>query len=153
MANKEYRDSLISFKIDNDLSAQIYALREQRGLTQEELGALARMAQPRIAKLEASCEGVSSATLKRLASAFDVGLVIRFAPHSECVADSVRVSVDRSIPAFPDDLAPAESFHVVIKPITDGPYLRRTNLGASRQLLRSPISSSNRSFVTEHARG
>lgn len=109
MTNKDYRDNYVSSKIDTDLAAQIYSLRDQRGLTQIELGDLADMKQPRIAKMEASCEGVSLTTLKRLASAFDVGLSVRFVSFSELAGQSGRENLDRAIPTFPLDRPAIES--------------------------------------------
>lgn len=105
LSDKSYRDSFLSFKIDSDVAAQIYAMREQRSLTQDELGKRAGMAQSRIAKLEGSCEGVSVNTLKRLAVAFDTALVIKFAPFSEFIREEAD-PLDKSIPSFSDDHAP-----------------------------------------------
>lgn len=108
-ADKDYRDQFVASKIDADLSAQLYALREQHGLTQEELGHRAKMAQSRIAKLEGSCEGVSLSTLKRLASAFDVALVVRFVPFSEFLSQALNENIDRQILAFANDNVPFET--------------------------------------------
>lgn len=112
LSNKDYRDAFMSAKIDADLAGQIYALREQQSLTQEELGHRALMAQSRIAKLEGSCEGVSVATLKRLAAAFDVGLQIKFVPFSDIITSSVRDNLDRPVPSYTNDRTPADGFQI-----------------------------------------
>jgi len=108
LADKESRDEYIAARIDNDLAQQIFSLREQRHWTQGELAVRCGQgnSQGRISKLESSCEGVSVSTLKKLASAFDVGLSIKFVPFSEVVGDIVSERLDRIIPAFPDDRIP-----------------------------------------------
>ena len=106
LSDKDYRDAFVSAKIDSDLSAQIYALREQRSLTQQELGSLAGMAQSRIAKLEGSCDGASLKTLKRLASACDVGLSVRFVSFNELVGQSLKENLDRPLADFSSDHPP-----------------------------------------------
>lgn len=106
LKKKSYRAAYTSAKIDSDLAAQIYALRDHRGWTQADLANQADMAQPRIAKLESSCDGVTTATLKRIAAAFDVSLEIRFVPFSQSVAESVQNRIDRPIPAFESDISP-----------------------------------------------
>jgi transcriptional regulator with XRE-family HTH domain len=122
-------------KIDSDLSAQIYALREQRSLTQEDLGRRANMAQSRIAKLESSCEGVSLATLKRLASACDVALSVRFVSHRELVRQAVRENLDDPIPTFPDDIPPVDEFNVNIRLPTTRRHFDSPNVRTSRSRL------------------
>ena len=93
LSNKEYRDIFVSEQINTGLAFQIKALREQRGWSQTELGQRAGMAQSRISVMEdANYSRFSLNTLKRLASAFDVGLVVRFAPYSELVTNFVSLS-------------------------------------------------------------
>lgn len=88
LSNKAYRDVFVSEQINTGLAFQIRALRDQRGWSQGELGTRAEMAQPRISVMEdANYARFSLNTLKRLASAFDVGLVVRFAPFSELVGN------------------------------------------------------------------
>jgi HTH-type transcriptional regulator / antitoxin HipB len=103
LKNRNYRRDFTSAKVDSDLAAQIYALREQRGWTQSDLAREAEMAQPRIARLESSCDGVSTSTLKRLAAAFDVALQIRFVPFSQMASDSTQNRVDKAVPPFDSD--------------------------------------------------
>src|SRR5271170_2093637 len=78
LSNKEYRDIFVSEQINTGLAFQIKALREQREMSQGELGNLAGMAQSRISLMEnANYAKFNLKTLERLASAFDVGLVVR----------------------------------------------------------------------------
>jgi transcriptional regulator with XRE-family HTH domain len=84
MRNKEYRDSFVAANISNTISAQIHNMRESRKWTQTELATRCDMRQPRISALEdPECENVEIATLRRVASAFDVALLVRFVPFSE----------------------------------------------------------------------
>src|SRR6266849_841181 len=86
LSNKTYRDVFVSEQINTGLAFQIRALREQRDWSQAELGEKAEMAQSRISVMEdANYARFSLNTLNRLASAFDCGLVVRFAPFSELV--------------------------------------------------------------------
>ncbi len=83
----EYRHEFVSANIDTGLAFQIRALREQRKWSQQELGRrIGRkpgQEQPGISKLETAGHAFSLATLKKLAEAFDVALVVRFVPFSE----------------------------------------------------------------------
>lgn len=84
LRNKEYRDSFVASQISNTIAAQIFSLREARGWKQAEVAARAGMKQSRISDLEdPNYENYQTRTLVKLASAFDVGLVVRFVPFSE----------------------------------------------------------------------
>jgi transcriptional regulator with XRE-family HTH domain len=67
------------------LSAQIQALREHRDWTQEQLGTAAEgMKQTQVSRLEnPDYSGGTIKSLKRLANAFDLGLIVRFVKFSE----------------------------------------------------------------------
>ena len=57
------------------------------------------MRQPRIAALEnPDTGGINLATLVRIAKAFDVGLVVRFAPFSELIDWEVGITAERLTP-------------------------------------------------------
>jgi transcriptional regulator with XRE-family HTH domain len=86
LRNKEYRDDFVIEIIDTGVPFQIYALREQRKWSQKELGTYTGMAQETISRLEdPNYAKLTLKTLKRLASAFDVALMVRFVPFSELV--------------------------------------------------------------------
>lgn len=88
LKDKEYRDAFAVEHIDTGIPFQIRALREQKGRewTQKKLGIRTRMAQETISRIEDPNYGkLTLKTLKRLASAFDVGLMVRFVPFSELV--------------------------------------------------------------------
>lgn len=93
LKDKEYRDAFVEEHINTGIPFQIRALRKQRKWTQTELGKLAKMEQERISVLEGpNNEGVALLTLKKLASAFEVGLIVRFVPVSELVEWELNLS-------------------------------------------------------------
>lgn len=84
LKDKEARDAFVEAHIETGVSFQIRANRLSRELTQAELGSLADMKQTAISRLESPDHGLPKLeTLTRLASAFDVALVVRFVPFSE----------------------------------------------------------------------
>jgi transcriptional regulator with XRE-family HTH domain len=88
LKNKEYRDAFAAEHIDTGIPFQIRALREQKGRewTQKKLGIRTGMAQETISRIEDPNYGkLTLKTLKRLASAFDVALMVRFVPFSVLV--------------------------------------------------------------------
>jgi transcriptional regulator with XRE-family HTH domain len=106
MKDKGYRHGMANAQIEIDLPFQIRALRKQRGWTQPELAAKAGMKQPRISNVEKpGVTHFSLETLRRLAEAFDVALVVRFAPFSELLDWSQRFSPDDfAIQSFGDEI-------------------------------------------------
>jgi transcriptional regulator with XRE-family HTH domain len=103
--SKEYRDAFVASQISTGIPFQIRALREQHGLSQKDLAEASAMLQPRICSMEQAGYGnFTLNTLKKLAAAFDVGLVVRFAPYGELVqwADNFTPDTFR-IPTAQDD--------------------------------------------------
>ncbi len=88
LRSKKHRDAFVSAYVDKTIPFQIRALRlaEERNWTQEELASRAGMKQERISVCENPNYGrFSLQTLKQIAAAFDVALMVRFAPFSELV--------------------------------------------------------------------
>lgn len=82
--NYNSRVAYTKSKVSVNIASQIKALRRRRGMTQKELGQETVMKQSRISTME--CPGATSLTLdtlSRLASAFKVGLIVKFVPYSE----------------------------------------------------------------------
>ena len=80
---KRYRD-IFGTSITGTTAAQIRAMREKKNWRQEELARKLGMGQARISLLEnPNYENMSLKTLKRVANAFDVALMVRFVPFSE----------------------------------------------------------------------
>jgi transcriptional regulator with XRE-family HTH domain len=97
--------------VATNLAAQIAATRRARGWTQEELAKRADMAQSRIPLLEDPSYGnYTLKTLKRLASAFDVALIVKFAPFSEFIGwVSDQKLEDLCVPSFEEDRCQQEA--------------------------------------------
>jgi len=104
LRNKEHRNAFVSAFIDETIPFQVRALRDQqdRQWTQEKLAFQARMKQERISTLENPNYGsYSLRTLKQLASAFDVALVVRFIPFSELAEWKLNLShKSLEVPSF-----------------------------------------------------
>lgn len=106
-SSKERRNAYVSATVTMGLPFQIRALRRQRGWSQQQLAEKAGMRQPRISAVERpGYKGFTLDTLKRLASAFDVALQIRFTSFSDLVDASLGFSPDTfSVPTFQEDMA------------------------------------------------
>jgi transcriptional regulator with XRE-family HTH domain len=90
LCNKEYRDAYSEESIKTSLPFQIRALREQedRNWSQTVLGVKSGMKQNAVSRLESAEYGnLSINTLLRLASAFDVALLVKFVPYSRLVTE------------------------------------------------------------------
>lgn len=135
LASKMFRDAFISEFLNSRLSIQIHAMRLQRGWTQKDLSERSGMAQPTLSKLETSCDNVSLTTLKRLAKAFDVALIVKFVPFREAVREMENGHLDRDIASFPDDSFKSSRFSISLQtsvgPAT-GVTLRASDMVALR---------------------
>jgi transcriptional regulator with XRE-family HTH domain len=106
MARKAYRDGYVSAHISNTIASQITKLRTAKGWTQTQLAEYAGMRQSRISALEdPNWQNVEVATLKRLASAFDVALTVRFIPFSELAQWAAALSDDKLLVSTYDEEA------------------------------------------------
>lgn len=112
LRNKEYRDSVVETAIGDTIASQLQALRSKHGLNQTELAEKANMAQPRIAVLEnPDYDKYTVNTLKRLASALDVGLIVRFAPYGEVMDWVMGFSPNAiNVPTFDDERKISQSY-------------------------------------------
>lgn len=105
-ASKAYRTQFAASQISTTVAAQIHAMRDAKGWTQAQLGeAAGEMAQSRISALEdPSYDKMTLSTLKRIAEAFDVALVVRFAPFSELLRWRTNLAPDQlAARSFDDD--------------------------------------------------
>lgn len=104
LENPEYRREFVSEHVSTGLAFQIRALREARVGTQERLGELIGTAQEAISKLESPDYGrYSLTTLKKLAAAFDVALLVRFVPFTELVEWTIGLTPERLTPPSYDE--------------------------------------------------
>ena len=86
----KYRHAYVDDFTDAFIATQIKVLREQQGLTQTQLADKAGMKQSQISELEdVNHQGWKVRTLKKLAKAFDLALVVRFEPFGRVLDDIV----------------------------------------------------------------
>jgi transcriptional regulator with XRE-family HTH domain len=105
LKKKANRKPFLLESIRVGIAYQIRANRESRKWSQDELGKKAQKPQATISRLEdPNKEGMTLNTLVDLASAFDFGLIVRFAPFSEIVGYEASIP-DSSpvVPSFDDD--------------------------------------------------
>ena len=108
LSDKIYRSLFVETQIETLIPFQIRAMRTRLGWTQKQLAKEAGMAQGRISLLESpNYEGaVNVKTLLKIAAAFDVGLVVRFAPFSEVAQWSSKLSHEtHAVPTYEGELS------------------------------------------------
>jgi transcriptional regulator with XRE-family HTH domain len=106
LRDRDFRDHFTFDQVYELLAVQIRQLREKRQWTQAELGARAGMGQVQVSRVEnPDYKGARLTTLGKLANAFDVALMVRFAPFSELanwLGDLSSVSFEP--PSFDEEL-------------------------------------------------
>jgi transcriptional regulator with XRE-family HTH domain len=86
LKDKEYRDGYMEAQFEIELPFQLQALRTARGWTHDQLSERSGIPEEELAKLEEpGCASFVPDILCRLASAFDVGLLVQFVPFSHLV--------------------------------------------------------------------
>uniref|UniRef100_E6Q012 HTH cro/C1-type domain-containing protein n=1 Tax=mine drainage metagenome TaxID=410659 RepID=E6Q012_9ZZZZ len=84
--SKEARARLVSSNLDKGIAFQIRATRDKRKMTQAALAAATGMTQNNISRIEDEDYGRQTlSSLKRVAEALDVALVVRFVPFSQYI--------------------------------------------------------------------
>jgi len=108
--SKEYREALAIEHVNTTLAIQIRMMRENHQWKQSDLAARLSKHQETVSQWENPDYGRHSmTTLKALAVAFDVALLVKFIPFSELVQDMVNLSETRlSPPSFGE-----EQYHVL----------------------------------------
>lgn len=103
LKDKEHRDAFVEESINVGIPFQIKALREQRGWTQKDFEKHSGMKQALISRWEnPNYSKFSLSTLKKIASIFDIGLIIRFVPISDLVKWELNLNTE-SLKAFSFD--------------------------------------------------
>lgn len=113
LKDKKYREAYVSNSVDVGVAIQIKALREHRKpkpWTQSDLATHANMQQERISVLENPSHSPTLSTLKKLANAFDIGLIVRFVPISELVKHQLDLSSESHQINLPSDSSGIPSF-------------------------------------------
>lgn len=105
LKDKEHRDAFVSARIQVGIPLQIRALREQRGWSQQQLADQAGVKQSWIATIEnPNYSGFSLKTLLKLASAFDIGLIVEFVTIGDLLDRELRLSPESLTPvSFEED--------------------------------------------------
>lgn len=108
--SKEYRDAYVAAHVRNGIAFQLRTMRCGRGWDQKELAArLGNVKlQPVVSRYENPDYGrFSVSTLLDLAKAFDVALVVKFAPFNEVVGWEARLSEGQlNVSSFEDETGP-----------------------------------------------
>lgn len=112
LRRKAYRDAYVEQHVKTSLPFQIRAMREEpeRDWSQADLGEKAGMRQNAISRLEKADYGnLSVNTLLRLASAFDVALLIKFVPFGKLIEEFKDLSAEAlQVPSFDNEVASLE---------------------------------------------
>lgn len=83
---KKARADLVASNLSEGVAFQIKATRDARQLTQEQLAEAAGMSQNNLSRLENPDYGKHTvSSLKRIADALDVALIVRFVPYSQYI--------------------------------------------------------------------
>lgn len=105
-SDKDYRTAYAESMLDSMIATQIKVLRDQRNLTQAQLAELSGMRQSRISALEnVNYSAWSISTLKKLASALDVALTVRFESFADLVKEAESFSMESlKVPSYEDQV-------------------------------------------------
>lgn len=98
LKNKRFRDAFVSARVDAGLAFQTRSLRQKKGWSQVDLARRLDTSQNAICRLESPNYGKASiSTLKKVASVFDVALVVRYVRFSALVNDALNLSTESVI--------------------------------------------------------
>jgi transcriptional regulator with XRE-family HTH domain len=105
LRDKKFRDSFVSARVDGGTAFQVRYMREKEGWTQEELARRLATSQNAVWRLESPNYGKANiGTLKRIASTFDVALIVRFVRFSELVNHVLNQTTDSvTVDSFDED--------------------------------------------------
>ena len=89
----EYRSAYVDAMVSNSIAFQIRAMRQKRGLSQQQLANLLQTTQNAVSRIENPDYGRASvATLKSVARAFDVALLVKFVSFGELAHVFLHIS-------------------------------------------------------------
>jgi transcriptional regulator with XRE-family HTH domain len=142
LRDKDFRDHFTVDQIFELLALQVRQLREKREWTQAELGTKAGMQQVQVSRLEnPDYTGSKITTLAKLANAFDVVLIVRFAPVSEFANWLSNLSADDFQPASYEEEASSLKYGTQISasfvPSAAVQYSEVANIDAYRRSIAS----------------
>jgi transcriptional regulator with XRE-family HTH domain len=110
LTDRAYRQAYSAAHVGDFLAMQIHAMRTKRRWTQKKLAEESGNTQPQISNFETSCEGVTLASLHKLAKAFDVALIVKFVPFSQLARETIEARADVPIPSFDEESPDAINF-------------------------------------------
>lgn len=120
LGDPEYRHQFVEEEINVGIAFQIRSLRGRQDLTQVKLAELIDVKQSLISQWENPNYGkYTLGTLKELAKAFDVGLLVRFVPFNMLVDWTINLTSDAIAPPNFSE----EQYYV---PTSDWLYINRT---------------------------
>ncbi len=106
MKNKGFRDAFVKAEIAHGILFQLQAMLKDRGWTQEKLAEQASTSQPVISKYLNGYEDFSIKTLRKLGSAFDVSLCVRWERFSALVNRHLNLGhADLAVKSYANDVA------------------------------------------------
>jgi transcriptional regulator with XRE-family HTH domain len=109
LKSKKYRDAYVAAEVTTGIAYQIRALREQRGWTQWDLGNQLKKGQNAVSRLEDPDYGrLTVKTLTELASAYDVGLLVKFVPFSKFLTETATTPSQLEAIGFEKELTVLE---------------------------------------------
>lgn len=132
--DKEYAHSYMESHSVSRLAAQVFALRKQRKLSQEELAALTGIAQETISKIESgNFSSLTMKTLQKLSRAFDVNVLIAFEPFSSGILDVANLTREKlEVESRNKDLASSFTDHTIfVRSSADGKWKAINHLRVS----------------------
>lgn len=140
LKEKEFRDAFVTQHISTGIPFQIRVLRESRNWSQQRLGDEAGMVQTAVSRLEDVNYGrFTLSTLQRLASAFDVALLVKFVPFSKFLKETEDLSLEA---------LSASSFEEEVDNILRLPDFRE-NFSASTPVVSDSIDTSGGTRIIE----
>lgn len=99
LKDKDAREAYVASRVATAIGVRIFNMRKKRGWTQAELAQRAGMKQARISVLEqADYENFSFSTLRRIAAAFDVAVVVDFVSYPDFLEWSDGFTRDTIVP-------------------------------------------------------
>lgn len=117
LQDPEYRKEVIDEHINVGIAFQIHGLRQRQEIKQKALAERLGIKQPLISAWENPNYGKYTLnTLKELAKAFDVGLLVRFVPFSTLINWSVDLTGDTiAPPSFTEEQSNIDFFNQILR--------------------------------------
>ena len=104
LKDKDSRDAFVAARVATAVALRIFNLRKKKGWSQEELARTADMKQARISVLErADYENFSFSTLRRIAAAFGVAVIVDFVSFPDFLRWSDSFSSESVVPESFDE--------------------------------------------------